>query len=97
MKMKNPIAQQYKELIRKPKANGKLVFMDQGTVGPRLVKDLGSIVKNGLYFDSVDLVDGYSSDTVVHDALTGKYTYEQLLKKAQNFFSDRLKSTKTKE
>jgi hypothetical protein len=33
-----------------------------------------------LYFDSVDLVDGESQETIVMNALDGSYTFKQLLR-----------------
>ena len=72
----------------------KLVYNDQisgrKSLSKTLAEDLGFNPKKefteGVGFDSVSLYDVKSGKTIIEDALSGKYTYDEILAKARDWY-----------
>ena len=72
----------------------KLVYNDQisgrKSLSKTLAEDLGFNPKKeyseGVGFDSVSLYDVKSGKTIIEDALSGKYTYDEILAKAKDWY-----------
>ena len=72
---------------------GKLRYSDQFSGNISLSKTIGTELgfdpkkgSSGVGFDNVSMYDNESSKTIVGDALTGKYTYDELVKLAKEWY-----------
>lgn len=67
------------------KNKGKLRYNDQFSGNVSLSKTLGSECGLDLGFDSTSLYVNPSGETILDDALTGKYTYDELVKACKDW------------